>query len=76
MAENTVEQAFSNGTADTRISLLDELEAIKREHPELDEILQKFQIDQAEYDRTMLAILASELQPHNTYATGKESIYA
>lgn len=56
---------------ETRVQLLDALEAIKREHPELDDILQQFQIDQAEYDRAMLAILSSQVGLYNTYATEK-----
>jgi len=61
---------------DNRAQLLDTLEAIKRQNPELEEILRKFQIDQAEYDNAMLTLLASQFEPHSTYATGEDLCYA
>jgi hypothetical protein len=52
-----------------RVHLMTKLEAAKKEHPELEEILNQFQIDQAEYDKTMMAIFASQTEPRNTYVT-------
>jgi hypothetical protein len=69
-------EPYENETPGARSQLLDVLDAIKREHPELEGILQQFQIDQAEYDRTMLSILSSQIEPHNTYATSKGPFYA
>ena len=51
--------------------LLDALDTIKKEQPELESILQQFQIDQAEYDSAMLALLSSQL-PYNTYGTSED----
>ena len=68
-------ELHENETPDARAQLFDALDAIKREHPELKSILQQFQIDQGEYDRTMLSILSSQLEPHNTYATSKGPFY-
>lgn len=51
--------------------LLEMLEAVKRKHPELADILPQFQMDQSEYDRAMLAIMAAETQPRNTCATSQ-----
>lgn len=59
-----------------RAQLLDTLGSIKREHPELDEILRQFQIDQTEYDKAMLVILSAQISPRNTYATDKGPLYA
>ncbi len=70
--EDTMER-FDNAI---RAQLLDTLESIKREHPELDEILKQFQIDQTEYDKTMLTILSAQISPRNTYATDKGPLYA
>lgn len=68
-------ELHENETQDARAQLFDALDFIKREHPELESILQQFQIDQGEYDRTMLSILSSQIEPHNTYATSKGPFY-
>jgi hypothetical protein len=68
-------ELHGNETLDARAQLFDALNSIKREHPELESILQQFQIDQGEYDRTMLSILSSQIEPHNTYATSKGPFY-
>jgi hypothetical protein len=72
---NEHHELHENEMPDTRAQLFDALDAIKREHPELESILQQFQIDQGEYDRTMLSILSSLVEPHNTYATSKGPFY-
>lgn len=60
-------------TADTsdrvieQTELLDILEAVKQEQPELSNILEQFQMDYAEYDRALLSILSPQLMVHDTY---------
>ncbi len=54
------------------VELLDMLESIKQENPELENILKQFQINQAEYARAMLTILSSQTGPYNTYVTDKD----
>ena len=68
-------ELHENEMPGARAQLIDALDAIKREHPELESILQQFQIDQGEYDRTMLSILSPQVEPHNTYATSKGPFY-
>ena len=51
------------------------LDAIKKQTPGLEEILKQFQINQAEYNQAMMTLLASQLEPQNTYATD-ENYYA
>ena len=59
-----------------RIQLLTQLEAVKAQHPELNQILAQFKINQAEYDRAMLSILDSQSVHYATSATSDEKTYA
>ena len=55
--------------AQERRELVEQVEELKRQNPHLARILEQFQIDQADYDRAMLQMLASEWTPYGTSAT-------
>jgi len=60
-------------TEELQVNLLETVDNIKKEHPELAQLLEQFRIDQQEYDQAMLAILSAQMIPSNTYGTARES---
>lgn len=76
MKGHGVRDPESNATTDARRQLLDMLDRIKAQNPELMATLEQLSLDQSEYDRAMLTILASEIGPYNTYTTANGPYYA
>ena len=59
-----------------RAKLLEQLDQLKQQQPELEDILQKFYIDTEEYDRTMLMLLYAQSKTYPSTANSLEDAYA